>query len=243
MILAWSSLRCRGFAMAVSLIAAAPAVAQAPERGVPAKLPAKPAEIMAGAGLANQLGSTGLSISAGSEAEDASAPFSASPIRFGRALDLEGNPIRIALGKGTGLSPARNFRWSGAVSVPTGFPVRAVSMSGGFGLRSHPILGGTRFHSGIDLTASTGTTVSATAAGMVAVSGWCGGLGWCVVVDHGGGYTTVYGHMSSLDVQAGQEIRSGQRVGQVGSTGQSTGPHLHYEVRFQDRPLNPSRFL
>jgi murein DD-endopeptidase MepM/ murein hydrolase activator NlpD len=238
-----SSSRCRSFVVAVSLFAATPIAAQTPDRGAPPGLPTKPAEVMAGAVLAKQLGTAGLTISAGSDAHDGSAAPSASPIRFGRALDLEGNPIRLVPGRGTGLTSARKFRWSGAVSVPSGFPVRAVSLSSGFGPRSHPILGISRFHSGIDLTASTGTAVSATAAGMVANSGWCGGLGWCVVVDHGGGYTTVYGHMSSIDVQAGQEIHSGQRVGLVGSTGQSTGPHLHYEVRFRDQPLNPKKFL
>lgn len=243
MIRASTSLHCRSFFVAVSLIAASPIAAQAPERGASPVLPAKPAEVMAGAVLAKQLGTAGLTISAGSDADEGSAALSASPIKFGRALDLEGNPIRTVPSRGTGLLPAAKFRWSGAVSVPSGFPVRAVSVSSGFGQRLHPILGISRFHSGIDLAASTGTAVSATAAGMVANSGWCGGLGWCVVVDHGGGYTTVYGHMSSIDVQSGQEIHSGQRVGQVGSTGQSTGPHLHYEVRFRDQPLNPRKYL
>lgn len=167
-----------------------------------------------------------------------------SPITFGRALDLQGSPVRLAKNSNT-------MRYSGTprsvpggpFSVPVGSPVRSSGISSGFGSRWHPILGGSRFHAGIDLPAPAGSQVVSTATGLVIAAGWCGGYGQCVVIDHGGGYTTVYGHLSRIDVQGGQNVGSGQYIGLVGSTGLSTGPHLHYEVRFMERPINPLKFL
>lgn len=225
-------------AIASTGIAAAPATAQdtSPRAATP---PALGSIVRQG----ERVGLTTLLDAAGNDAGEGSAAVSVSPIRIGRALDLEGNPIRTSAARATGSVIARKYRWTGAASAPSGFPVRAWGVSSGFGSRWHPILGGSRFHSGIDMPATTGTPISATAAGLVASAGWCGGLGLCAIVDHGGGYTTVYGHMSRIDVQEGQEVGSGQVIGQVGSTGQSTGPHLHYEIRFRDRPLNPKKFL
>jgi murein DD-endopeptidase MepM/ murein hydrolase activator NlpD len=169
----------------------------------------------------------------------------ASRITVGRALDLEGTPIRLVTGPMRGANNFGSLRpsWTGPASLPAGSPVRGVRLSSGYGNRWHPLLGYERFHSGIDFAASTGAPVAATAAGAVQIAGWCSGYGLCVIVDHGGGYQTVYGHLSRIDVSGGQTVASGQTIGLVGSTGLSTGPHLHYEIRFLNRPVNPSKFL
>jgi murein DD-endopeptidase MepM/ murein hydrolase activator NlpD len=112
-----------------------------------------------------------------------------------------------------------------------------------FGNREDPFNGHQAFHAGIDITASTGTPIHATADGIVKSAGWYGGYGKLVVVDHGNGVETYYAHMSRVDVIPGQEVRMGQTVGGVGSTGRVTAPHLHYEVRRFGSPQNPYRYL
>jgi murein DD-endopeptidase MepM/ murein hydrolase activator NlpD len=106
-------------------------------------------------------------------------------------------------------------------------------------MRYHPILGGTRFHSGIDLAAPAGTPVVATSSGRVEMAGWSGGYGILVELDHGGSVETRYAHLSAVAVRPGQQVKAGQVIGYVGSTGRSTGPHLHYETRVAGRPTNP----
>jgi murein DD-endopeptidase MepM/ murein hydrolase activator NlpD len=98
-------------------------------------------------------------------------------------------------------------------------------------------------HTGLDFRAETGDPVRVTAPGTVVVSDWATGYGNLVEVDHGRGVTTRYGHLSSIAVQTGTAVEAGQVVGRVGSTGRSTGPHLHYEVRIGGEPVDPSRFL
>ncbi|WP_277667554.1 M23 family metallopeptidase [Novosphingobium lindaniclasticum] len=110
-------------------------------------------------------------------------------------------------------------------------------------MRPHPLLGGMRFHAGIDLAAREGDGVFATAEGRVVQSGWSGGYGLAVTIDHGNGLQTRYAHLSRLGVMAGEDVRSGELVGLVGSTGRSTGPHLHYELRRFGRPIDPSGTL
>ena len=88
-----------------------------------------------------------------------------------------------------------------------------------------------------------GTPVKAAADGVVLSAGWNGGYGRCVIIDHGNGFQTWYGHLSKIDVMAGDEIRQGEILGNVGMTGRATGPHLHYEVRIHSTPVNPYRFL
>ncbi len=122
------------------------------------------------------------------------------------------------------------------------FPVNG-RITSGFGYRRHPILGTSRLHAGVDFGAPTGTTIYAADTGRVIYSGWYGGYGNTVIVDHGGGITTLYAHSSRLFVRVGQSVNQGQAIAAVGSTGLSTGPHLHFEVRQNGSPVNPMAYL
>ena len=127
-------------------------------------------------------------------------------------------------------------------SIPwTGSFLRPVNggITSGFGSRIHPILGVRKMHTGVDISAATGVPIRAADGGTVIWAARRGGYGNCVVLDHGGGMSTVYGHCSQLRVSAGQEVRKGEVIGLVGSTGLSTGPHLHFEVRRNGSPVNP----
>jgi murein DD-endopeptidase MepM/ murein hydrolase activator NlpD len=127
--------------------------------------------------------------------------------------------------------------------TPTVWPVEG-KLEGGFGGRRNPFGGsGYEFHSGQDIEAAMGTPVVSGASGLVAFTGWQNGYGQLVVVDHGGGLTTRYGHLSHIDVSVGETVSRAQLLGKVGSTGRSTGPHLHYEVRINDQPVNPLQYL
>ncbi len=117
-------------------------------------------------------------------------------------------------------------------------PVNA-PVTSGFGNRFHPILRISRLHAGTDFGARSGSPIFAVADGTVISASYSGGYGNRIILDHGGGLTTVYAHCSSLAVRAGQTVRQGQRIGAVGSTGLSTGPHLHFEMRVNGRPVNP----
>jgi murein DD-endopeptidase MepM/ murein hydrolase activator NlpD len=168
-----------------------------------------------------------------------------SPVVFGRALDLEGTPLRLVrpMATANGKQGFAGAAYRGPFARPRGMPLRAYSISSGFGMRYHPLLGGQRFHSGLDFPAPTGTAVLATAPGAVSFAGWYGGYGLCVAVDHGNGYMTLFAHLSALSINQGVVVSPGTALGQVGSTGQSTGPHLHYEVRYNGRPIDPRGFL
>ncbi len=122
------------------------------------------------------------------------------------------------------------------------FPANG-NISSGFGNRVHPILGYSRFHAGIDFAASQGTPIYAADSGQVIFSGWYGGYGQTVIVDHGGGLSTLYAHASRVLVSEGQAVQQGQAIAAVGSTGLSTGPHLHFEVRQNGNPVNPAGYL
>ncbi|WP_299491359.1 peptidoglycan DD-metalloendopeptidase family protein [Acaryochloris sp. IP29b_bin.137] len=112
-----------------------------------------------------------------------------------------------------------------------------------FGYRSHPIFGTGRFHAGTDFGAPTGAPIFAADSGTVIVAEWYGGYGNTVIIDHGNGLTTLYGHCSELYVTVGQGVQRGQTIAAVGSTGLSTGPHLHFEVRQQGEPVEPLAYL
>jgi murein DD-endopeptidase MepM/ murein hydrolase activator NlpD len=134
---------------------------------------------------------------------------------------------------------------SDVIAIPSDKPVRAeVVMMSAFGLRSDPFNHRAAVHPGIDLSGAYGTPIYATADGTVLRAGWnSGGYGNLVEIDHGRGITTRYGHMSAILVSAGQHVTRGQQIGRMGSTGRSTGNHLHYEVRIDGRAVNPIPFM
>jgi murein DD-endopeptidase MepM/ murein hydrolase activator NlpD len=112
-----------------------------------------------------------------------------------------------------------------------------------FGQRLDPFVGRMAMHTGLDMREDYGSPVRVTAAGTVINAGWSGGYGNLVEVDHGNGLSTRYGHLSAILVSEGQRITAGAVIGKIGSTGRSTGPHLHYEVRVDGEPVDPTRFL
>jgi murein DD-endopeptidase MepM/ murein hydrolase activator NlpD len=129
-------------------------------------------------------------------------------------------------------------------SVPYRKPVLGeVEFTSGFGIRTDPFLGRPAMHTGVDFRASLGDPVRVTANGKVVSAGWAGGYGRMVEVDHGNGLQTRYGHLSQIDVKAGEVVKIGQVIGEVGSTGRSTGPHLHYETRIDGEAVDPQKFL
>ncbi|MHC5850489.1 murein hydrolase activator EnvC family protein [Nostoc sp.] len=130
------------------------------------------------------------------------------------------------------------IRGTGVMTYPSDAPT-----SSPFGWRMHPILGYRRFHAGLDFAASYGSKIRAADSGTVIFAGWYGGYGRAVIIDHGKGITTLYGHTSELYVTEGQTVERGQAIGAVGSTGFSTGPHLHFEVRRNGTPVDPTNYL
>ena len=128
--------------------------------------------------------------------------------------------------------------------VPLRKPVNGeIDLSSTFGVRTDPFLHIAAMHTGLDFRGDTGDPIHATAAGTVVNAGWSGGYGKMVEIDHGNGLSTRYGHLSQIDVKVGDEIRVGQVVGRMGSTGRSTGPHLHYETRIDGDAVDPQKFL
>ncbi|MFS8885028.1 murein hydrolase activator EnvC family protein [Synechococcus sp. H70.2] len=130
------------------------------------------------------------------------------------------------------------FQGRGRLLPPVHGPITS-----GFGWRVHPIYGSRRFHTGIDFGVPIGTPVRAAERGTVLYAGWYGGYGYTVIINHGGGITTLYAHNSRITVEVGQEIQRGQVVAASGSTGLSTGPHVHFEVRVNGQPVDPRRYL
>ena len=118
-----------------------------------------------------------------------------------------------------------------------------VEFTSGFGVRSDPFLGRPAMHTGLDFRAAMGDPVRATANGKVVSAGWSGGYGRMIEIDHGNGLSTRYGHLSEIGVKVGDQIKIGQVIGEVGSTGRSTGPHLHYETRIDGEAVDPQKFL
>ena len=132
----------------------------------------------------------------------------------------------------------------GAIAVPSEKPVRTAAFTSGYGVRSDPFRGAAAMHAGIDLAGPVGTPIYATADGVVQDAGYnSGGYGKLVKLNHGRGIETRYGHLSAILVAPGQRIVRGQQIGRMGSTGRSTGSHLHYEVRIDGRAVNPIPFM
>lgn len=140
------------------------------------------------------------------------------------------------------LQGALNDQRSLFAAKPSGKPAKGWITSG-FGLRKSPFSGARKMHCGLDIAAPTGTPVLASADGVVKRVGTASDYGKMVVIDHGYGYQTVYGHNSKIFVKVGQRVRRGDRIAAVGNTGRSTGPHLHYEVHLNGVPVNPRKYL
>ena len=130
-----------------------------------------------------------------------------------------------------------------SVSIPSRMPVSGAALTSGFGMRWHPVIGGRRAHKGVDLAEPVGSPVYATADGMVSRADWFSSYGLFISLEHGGNIQTRYGHLSRLNVAAGQTVHKGDLIGYVGTTGRSTGPHLHYEVRIAGVAVNPIPYL
>jgi murein DD-endopeptidase MepM/ murein hydrolase activator NlpD len=129
------------------------------------------------------------------------------------------------------------------VSIPSRIPVDGFRLTSEYGMRIHPVLGGRRAHKGIDLATPVGTPVHAPADGVIGRAEWFSSYGLYIQIEHGGELQTRYGHLSRLNVAAGQFVHKGDVIGYVGTTGRSTGPHLHYEVRVAGESVNPMPYM
>jgi murein DD-endopeptidase MepM/ murein hydrolase activator NlpD len=153
------------------------------------------------------------------------------------SLAAEEASIRAQIAARTAATSTPSVSGSGFVRpVPGG-------VSSGFGMRIHPITGTRRMHNGLDMNASQGDPIRAARAGTVILAGVKGGYGNTVMIDHGGGMVTLYAHQSKLGVTVGQRVEAGEVIGWVGSTGDSTAPHLHFEVRINGSPVDPMKYL
>jgi murein DD-endopeptidase MepM/ murein hydrolase activator NlpD len=130
-----------------------------------------------------------------------------------------------------------------AISVPSRMPLEGAQLTSNYGMRTHPVLGGRRKHTGIDLAAPTGTPIYATADGVIGRADWYSSYGLYISINHGASMETRYAHLSRLAVAAGDNVKKGDLIGYVGSTGRSTGPHLHYEVRVDGLAVNPIPYM
>ncbi len=128
------------------------------------------------------------------------------------------------------------------LATPRGFPIQG-NIASNYGSRVDPLSGEIHFHSGVDISASPGNPIHATADGIVSHSGWSGNSGYVVVLEHGCGYSTIYAHNKRNAVKVGQRLKAGDIVGYLGSTGKSTGPHVHYEVWRNGKNVNPQEYL
>ncbi len=145
---------------------------------------------------------------------------------------------RAAQLAGQAVPPPANSGAPGAYSWPASGPITSP-----FGMRADPFGHGFKMHSGVDIGAPMGSTITAAAGGRIIFAGWYGGYGNAIIIDHGGQTSTLYGHCSQIFVSQGQDVERGQAIGAVGSTGESTGPHLHFEVRENGIPVEPTSRL
>jgi murein DD-endopeptidase MepM/ murein hydrolase activator NlpD len=184
--------------------------------------------------ITDTLDVAGVNINAAEGMKDVGGPLV--PLDASPDFDSKINELDIALDT---LDAIKNE----AVSFPIGNPARGHTITSRFGYRVDPFNGEKAMHTGMDFRASTGTPIKPTAAGKVTSAGWDGGYGKMVEIDHGNGYRTRYGHMSQVLVGKGDKVTADTIIGLVGSTGRSTGPHLHYEVRLDGAALNPAPFI
>ena len=169
------------------------------------------------------------------------------PVRDAQASGLTGGDEQFselfagweALDGGEDAAPAP----SSSISIPSRMPLGNASLTSGYGMRTHPVLGGRRAHAGVDLAAPTGTPIYATADGVISKAEWFSSYGLFVSIEHGAQLQTRYAHMSRIAVADGERVKKGDIIGYVGSTGRSTGPHLHYEVRVDGRAVNPIPYM
>ena len=154
-----------------------------------------------------------------------------------RALAEAARRAALLAGKGAPPPPVTAGA-PGALSWPVSGPITSP-----FGMRPNPFGGGFEMHPGLDIGAPTGATIGAAAAGHVLFAGWYGGYGNAIILDHGGSLSTLYGHCSQIFVSVGQDVQRGQAIGAVGMTGRATGPHLHFEVRVNGVPVDPTTRL
>jgi murein DD-endopeptidase MepM/ murein hydrolase activator NlpD len=175
---------------------------------------------------------------ADAQAEEAQlAVLNAKKVQVDKDLQAVSDAIAAELRASSAAPPASGTA-GGCEARPAAGPIVS-----GFGSRTNPIGGGSGFHSGVDIAAPMGAPIYACWSGRVAIAGWQGGYGNAIVLDHGGGKGTLYGHQSRFAVSVGQTVSAGQVIGFVGSTGNSTGPHLHFEVRINGIPVNPMPYL
>jgi murein DD-endopeptidase MepM/ murein hydrolase activator NlpD len=160
------------------------------------------------------------------------------------SIDLENlkNQIRTTMENIGGIKDYLSQQRDIYLSTPSGWPVDG-RITSPYGNREHPTSGKDEFHSGIDIAADPGRPVRATADGIVSFAGWSGGNGNLIVLEHGFKYSTFYGHNKSVAVKVGQRVKRGDIISYIGSTGNSTGPHVHYEVWQEGRPINPIKYL
>lgn len=184
---------------------------------------------------------------ANSSANAAAAADVTEPVREaqGEAMNNSDQRFRALFSSWTSLdrSGPANPAENPVVSIPSRIPLAGSVLTSSFGMRTHPVLGGRRRHSGIDLAAPTGTPVYATADGVVSRADWFSSYGLYISVEHGASLQTRFAHLSRLAVAAGDTVRKGDLIGYVGSTGRSTGPHLHYEVRVDGLAVNPIPYM
>jgi murein DD-endopeptidase MepM/ murein hydrolase activator NlpD len=149
---------------------------------------------------------------------------------------------QLARAFGPGFNPSVGPSWVNILNAPSLWPVTG-RITSSFGERDDPFSGEGAFHAGIDIAAEYGSPVRAAADGLVTKAAFGNGYGREIMIDHGNGIETLYGHLSGFAVTAGEQVKRGQVIGYVGSSGHSTGPHLHYEVRIHNAPVNPHKYL
>ncbi|GAA6734912.1 M23 family metallopeptidase [Thermus oshimai] len=181
------------------------------------------------------------------------SPLNATPVRYqegpkGGGVPLDWTGLRAEVldlkAQLSEVAPALERTLEVERSLPLGLPLSGYGgVTSYFGMRRNPFGRGVEFHDGLDLSAPYGAPVRATGAGVVARVGWMGAYGLAVLLDHAEGYQTLYGHLSRVAVRPGERVERGQLLGYVGSTGRSTGPHLHYSVYRHGTPLDPRPFL